>query len=94
LEIWYQRPDLKRGPLDPQGRSTFVRPVEEVCPATIYRACDLIEATRFNNVYPQFWLTDTLSGIAEHKTNKVDTLLLWNYKVWMDTFFLIGAGSA
>jgi hypothetical protein len=29
----------------------------------------------------QAWLTDTLSRIADHKINRIDELLPWNYKV-------------
>jgi hypothetical protein len=31
-------------------------------------------------VDPQAWLTDTLSRIADHKINRIDALLPWNYK--------------
>jgi hypothetical protein len=39
----------------------------------------LIETAKLNNVDPQAWLTDTLSRIADHKINRIDELLPWNY---------------
>ena len=40
----------------------------------------LIETAKLNGVDPQAWLTDTLSRIADHKINRIDELLPWNYK--------------
>jgi transposase len=40
----------------------------------------LIETAKLNGVDPQAWLTDTLRRIADHKINKIDELLPWNYK--------------
>jgi transposase len=39
----------------------------------------LIETAKLNNVDPQAWLTDTLHRIADHKINKINELLPWNY---------------
>jgi hypothetical protein len=39
----------------------------------------LIETAEFNGIDPQAWLTDTLSRIADHKINRIDELLPWNY---------------
>jgi hypothetical protein len=39
----------------------------------------LMETAKLNNVDPQAWLTDVLSRIAEHKINRFDDLLPWNY---------------
>jgi len=39
----------------------------------------LIETAKRNNVDPQAWLTDVLRRIADHKINKIDELLPWNY---------------
>jgi hypothetical protein len=41
----------------------------------------MIETAKLNSVDPQAWLTDTLSRIADHKINRIDELLPWNYKV-------------
>jgi len=43
-------------------------------------AYTLIETAKLNGVDPQAWLTDLLSRIADHKINKIDELLPWNYK--------------
>jgi transposase len=40
----------------------------------------LIAAAKLNSVDPQAWLSDTLSRIADHKINRIDELLSWNYK--------------
>jgi transposase len=39
----------------------------------------LIETAKLNSVDPQAWLTDVLRRIADHKINKIDELLPWNY---------------
>jgi len=42
-------------------------------------AYTLIETAKLNDVDPQAWLTDILSRIADHKINKIDELLPWNW---------------
>ncbi len=42
-------------------------------------AFTLIETAKLNDVDPQAWLTWVLERIAEHKINKIDELLPWNY---------------
>jgi len=42
-------------------------------------AFTLIETTKLNDVDPQAWLTDVLGRIADHKINRIDELLPWNY---------------
>jgi transposase len=42
-------------------------------------AFTLIETSKLNGVDPQAWLTDVLSRIADHKINRIDELLPWNY---------------
>jgi hypothetical protein len=42
-------------------------------------AFTLIETAKLNGVDPQAWLTDILSRIADHKINRIDELLPWNY---------------
>jgi len=41
---------------------------------------NLIETAKLNCVDPQAWLTDTPSRIADHKINRIDELLPWNYQ--------------
>jgi transposase len=43
-------------------------------------AYTLIETAKLNGVDPQSWLTDVLSRIANHKINRIDELLPWNYR--------------
>jgi transposase len=43
-------------------------------------AFTLIETAKLNGVGPQAWLTDVLSRIADHKINRIDELLPWNYR--------------
>ncbi len=42
-------------------------------------AYTLVETAKLNGVDPQAWLTDVLSRIADHKINRIDELLPWNY---------------
>jgi len=42
-------------------------------------AYTLIETAKLNGVDPQAWLTDVLGCIADHKINKIDELLPWQY---------------
>jgi transposase len=42
-------------------------------------AFTLIETAKLNGVDPQAWLTDILSRIADHKINRIDELMPWNY---------------
>ena len=40
----------------------------------------LIETAKLNGVNTQAWLTWVLERIADHKINRIDELLPWNYK--------------
>ncbi len=42
-------------------------------------AFTLIQTAKLNGVDPQAWLTHVLSCIADHKINRIDELLPWNY---------------
>ena len=42
-------------------------------------AFTLIETAKLNKVDPQAWLTWVLERIADHKINKLDELMPWNY---------------
>ena len=44
-------------------------------------AFTLIETAKLNNVDPQAWLTWVLERIADHKINRIDELMPWNWKV-------------
>ena len=42
-------------------------------------AYTLIETAKLNGVDPRAWLTDVLARIADHKINRIDELLPWNW---------------
>ena len=42
-------------------------------------AYTLIESAKLNDVDPQAWLADVLNRIADHKINRIDELLPWNW---------------
>ena len=42
-------------------------------------AYTLIETAKLNGIEPQAWLTNVLGRIADHKINRLDELLPWNY---------------
>jgi len=43
-------------------------------------AYTLIGTAKLCGIDPQAWLTDVLSRIADHKINRINDLLPWNYK--------------
>ena len=43
-------------------------------------AYTLIETAKLNGIDPQAWLTNVLDRIADHKINRIDELLPWNYR--------------
>ena len=43
-------------------------------------AFTLIETAKLNKVDPQAWLTWVMDRIADHKINRIDELLPWNYR--------------
>ena len=42
-------------------------------------AFTLIETAKLNKVDPQAWLTWVLERVADHKINRLDELMPWNY---------------
>ena len=42
-------------------------------------AYTLIETAKLNKIDPHAWLTDVLGRIADHKINRINELLPWNY---------------
>ncbi len=40
----------------------------------------LIETAKLNKSDPQAWFTRVLERIADHKINKLDELMPWNYR--------------
>lgn len=46
---------------------------------TLARAMTVIENDKMNGLDPQAYLTDILSRIHDHKINRLDELLPWNW---------------
>ena len=40
----------------------------------------LIETAKLSDVDPKAWLADVLARIADHRANRIDELLPWNWK--------------
>ena len=49
------------------------------CRPAEYILGEVMRGFSLNGVDPQAWLTDVLSRIADHKINRIDELLPWNY---------------
>ena len=61
------------------GRKNFLFVGSEGGGRSAAIAYTLIESAKLNGVDPQAWLTDVLGRIADHKINKIDELLPWNW---------------
>ena len=46
---------------------------------TLARAMTIIKTAKMNGLDPQAYLTDILSRIHNHKINRIDELLPWNW---------------
>ena len=46
---------------------------------TLARAMTIIETARFNDFGPQACLADILDRVHDHKINRLDELLPWNW---------------
>mgnify|MGYP003644811849 CR=1 FL=1 len=46
---------------------------------TLARAMTLIETAKLNAIDPQAYLADVLNRIHDHKINRIDELLPWNW---------------
>lgn len=47
---------------------------------TLARAMTIIETAKLNDLDPQAYLADVLDRIQDHRINKLDELLPWNWK--------------
>ena len=61
-------------------RSAGGRACSGVGPASKSSSRSSLAKAKLNNIDPQAWLTDVLTRIADHKINRIDELLPWNYK--------------
>jgi transposase len=61
------------------GRRNWLFAGSDTGGETLARAMTIIETAKMNGVDPQAYLTDVLTRIHDHKINKLDELLPWNW---------------
>lgn len=61
------------------GKKNWLFAGSEAGAETLARAMTIIETAKMNNLEPQAYLTDLLSRIHDHKNNRLDELLPWNW---------------
>ena len=61
------------------GKKNWLFAGSEAGAETLARAMTMIETAKMNNLEPQAYLTDLLSRIHDHKINRIDELLPWNW---------------
>ena len=61
------------------GRKNWLFAGSDAGAVTLARAMTLIETAKMHGLNPQQYLTDVLSRIHDHKVNKLDELLPWNW---------------
>lgn len=61
------------------GKKNWLFAGSEAGAETLARAMTIIETAKMNNLEPQAYLTDLLSRIHDHKINRIDELLPWNW---------------
>jgi transposase len=62
------------------GRRNWLFAGSEAGAETLARAMTLIESAKMNNLEPQAYLTDLFQRIHDHKINRIDELLPWNWR--------------
>ncbi len=62
------------------GRKNWLFAGADTGGETLARAMTLIETAKMNGLYPQAYLADVLDRIHDHKINRLDELLPWNWK--------------
>ena len=65
------------------GRKNYLFMGSEGGGASAAIAYTLIETAKLNGVDPQAWLTEVLGRISDHKINRIDELLPWNWNASM-----------
>ena len=61
------------------GRKNWLFAGADTGAETLARAMTIIETAKMNGLDPQAYLTDILSRINDHKINRLDELLPWNW---------------
>ena len=61
------------------GKKNWLFAGAEAGAETLARAMTLIESAKMNGLDPQAYLTDLLNRIHDHKINRIDELLPWNW---------------
>jgi transposase len=62
------------------GRKNWLFAGADTGAETLARAMTIIETAKLNGLDPQAYLADVLDRIHDHKINKLDELLPWNWK--------------
>jgi len=61
------------------GRKNWLFAGADAGGKTLARAMTLVETAKMNDIDPQAWLADVLDRIHDHKINRLDELLPWNW---------------
>ena len=62
------------------GRKNFLFAGSDAGGETLANAMTIIETAKFNGLDPQAYLADIFARIHDHKINRIDELLPWNWK--------------
>jgi len=62
------------------GRKNWLFAGSEAGAETLARAMTIIESAKMNNLDPQAYLTDLFRRIHDHKINRIDELMPWNWR--------------
>jgi hypothetical protein len=62
------------------GRKNWLVAGADTGAETLARAMTFIETAKLNDIDPRAYLADVLDRIHDHKINKLDELLPWNWK--------------
>ncbi|RVL58113.1 transposase domain-containing protein, partial [Sinorhizobium meliloti] len=61
------------------GRKNWLFAGADTGAETLARAMTIIETAKMNRIDPQAYLADVLDRIHDHKINRLDELLPWNW---------------
>jgi hypothetical protein len=62
------------------GRKNWLFAGSEAGAETLARAMTIVESAKMNNLDPQAYLTDLFRRVHDHKINRIDELLPWNWR--------------